>query len=288
MPLYAKNLFGALSTVAIFGPGLIGGSLALALRKCHPEAALRLWTRRSESLPSLREGLPGCHVSTDAAEVATGADLIVLCTPIGVMPGLAETIRPHVGESAIVTDAGSVKAPVVEKLGRILGDRFIGSHPMAGSEKSGFDAARADLFEKAVCIITPTAQSQPADVKTVQEFWQSLGCRILEMPPEEHDRAVGCVSHLPHAVAAALVNGVVLRSRSALAVAGSGYRDTTRIAAGPPGMWTEILLENKAGLLAGLNDFSTMLDEMKNLISSGDAAGLEGFLTRAQESRTLP
>lgn len=288
MPVYAKNLFGSLSTVAIFGPGLIGGSLALALRARLPEAPLRLWTRRSDSLPALREGLPGCLVSTDAVEVVTGAEIIVFCTPIGSMPALAEKILPHLGDNAIVTDAGSVKAPVVEKLERILGDRFIGSHPMAGSEKSGFDAARADLFEKAVCIITPTPQSKPEAVKTVQDFWQGLGCRTLEMPPEEHDRAVGCVSHLPHAVAAALVNGVVFRSRSALAVAGSGYRDTTRIAAGPPAMWTEILLENKAGLLAGLSDFSAMLDEMKNLISSGDAAGLESFLTRAQESRMLP
>jgi len=255
----------------------------LALQKLRPEWNLRLWARSKQSVERALRFFP-C-VSCDEAGTASGTDLCVLCTPIGVMQSLAEKIAPALSGSATVTDVGSVKAGVVRRLETILGGRFIGSHPMAGSEQSGFDAARANLFERAVCIVTPTTNSLPASTRTVRDLWEIVGCRLVEMPPEEHDECVARVSHLPHAVAAALVNAISLRVPDAGALAGGGYRDTTRIAAGPAAMWREILLENSNGLVAGLEDLSTTLDKMKQMILSRDAAALELFLERAKAIR---
>ncbi|HET9522934.1 MAG TPA: prephenate dehydrogenase/arogenate dehydrogenase family protein [Terrimicrobiaceae bacterium] len=253
------------------------------MRKVRPEWNLRLWTRCLETARKALAVFPS--VSTDEAETAEGADLCVLCTPIGTMQSLAERIVSQLPPAATVTDVGSVKGGVVQGLERILGARFVGSHPMAGSEQSGFDAARANLFEGAVCIVTPTPSSLPGSLRTVRDLWEGVGCRLVMMPPNEHDECIARVSHLPHAVAAALVNAINLRVADAGAVAGGGYRDTTRIAASPPAMWREILIENRAELAAGLGDFSTMLEKMKEMILSGDAAALETFLERAKTLR---
>ena len=226
-----------------------------------------MWARSQESARNASKLFP--FVSCDAAETARGSNLCVLCTPIGAMPALGEQLAPALAEGAVVTDVGSVKAGVVRRLETIFGGRFIGSHPMAGSEQSGLSAARANLFEGAVCILTPTNESLPEAVQAVRDLWQCVGCRIMQMTPGEHDERVARVSHLPHAVAAALVNAISLRLADVGSIAGGGYRDTTRIAAGPAAMWREILLENRAGLLAGLGDFSAMLDKMKAMILAG-------------------
>ena len=205
------------------------------------------------------------------------------------MPEIARLIAPKLSSHATVTDVGSVKTPVVSELEKILGGRFVGSHPMAGSEQSGLNSARANLFEDAACIITPTQRSEEAALKKVRELWQAIGARLIEMSPASHDATIARVSHLPHAVSAALVLAVHQGAPNALALAGGGYRDTTRIAAGPPSMWTEIFLENRTGLAAGLEDMKTQLDLMKQLILAGDAGALEALLTNAKDIRaTLP
>lgn len=242
-----------------------------------------MWARSQQSAQNALKFFP--FVSCDAAETARGSDICVLCTPIGAMAPLAEQLAPALSSSAAITDVGSVKAGVVRRLEAILGGQFVGSHPMAGSEQSGINAARANLFEGAVCILTPTETSSPDATRAVRALWECVGCRIVELPPEEHDERIARVSHLPHAVAAALVNAISLSVSDVGSIAGGGYRDTTRIAAGPPAMWREILLENRAGLLAGLEDFSAMLDKMKAMILKGDAAGLELFLERARAIR---
>lgn len=248
---------------------------------------LRLWARSPES--AARAARFFSTVTCDAAEAADGADLCVLCTPVGSMPEIARLIAPKLSAHATVTDAGSVKAQVVGELEKILGGRFIGSHPMAGSEQSGLNFARANLFEDAVCIITPTQRSEEAALKKIRELWQAVGARLVEMSPASHDATIARVSHLPHAVSAALVLAVHQGAPDALALAGGGYRDTTRIAAGPPSMWAEIFLENRTGLAAGLEDMKTQLDLMKQLILAGDAGALEALLTRAKDIRaTLP
>lgn len=283
MPLHQQNLPGPLSTVAIIGPGLIGGSLALALRQRNPETALRLWARSASSVSRAKTVFP--EVTADLAAAVRSASLCVLCTPIGSMPALAERMAPHLPADAVVTDAGSAKGALVRHLEGILGDRFVGSHPMAGSEKSGLDAARADLFDGAVCILTPTETTRPDALRRTRDLWQSVGCRTVEMAPDAHDEAIARISHLPHAVAAALVNAVSRGRPGAETLAGGGYRDTTRIAASSPALWKEIFLENKESLLAGLDDFTATLADFKRMILAHDAPALEDFLTRAQDAR---
>lgn len=205
------------------------------------------------------------------------------------MPDLARRIVDAIPSSCVLTDAGSVKSGTVRDLEAIFGGRFVGSHPMAGSERSGLDAAREDLFQGAAAILTPTPRSQPAAVEAVRDLWQSVGCRVLEMSPAAHDDAVALVSHLPHAAASALVNAIHLRAPSASGLAGGGYRDTTRVAAGPPAMWSEILLENREPVLNALGDFSRTLDELQALLRAQDARALTAFLSRARDIReTLP
>ena len=242
-----------------------------------------MWARSPQSTENARKFFP--TVSSDAAEVVSGSDICVLCTPIGAMPELARQLAPLLAPKATVTDVGSVKAGIVRQLEAILGSRFVGSHPMAGSEQSGLGAARANLFEGAVCILTPTGNSAPDQIQVIRDLWESVGCRIVEMTPQDHDERIACVSHLPHAIAATLVNAVHLRIPDVDCIAGGGYRDTTRIAAGPAAMWREILLENRTALLAGLEDFTSTLEKMKELIHRADSAELELFLERARAIR---
>ena len=242
-----------------------------------------MWARSPQSTENARKFFPA--VSSDVAEVVSGSDICVLCTPIGAMPELARQLAPLLAPTATVTDVGSVKAGIVSQLEAILGSRFVGSHPMAGSEQSGIGAARANLFEGAVCILTPTRNSAPDKIQVLRDLWKSVGCRIVEMTPQDHDERIACVSHLPHAIAATLVNAIHLRVPDVGCIAGGGYRDTTRIAAGPAAMWREILLENRTALLAGLEDFTTTLEKMKELIRLADSAELELFLERARAIR---
>jgi prephenate dehydrogenase len=242
-----------------------------------------VWARSPKSVESARQFFP--VVSLDAAEVGSGSDICVLCTPIGAMPQLADQLAGVLPHTATVTDVGSVKAGIVSQLEAILGKRFVGSHPMTGSEQSGISAARAHLFEGAVCILTPTENSARDKIQVLRELWECVGCRTIEMTPQEHDERIACVSHLPHAVAATLVNAIHLRVPDVGCIAGGGYRDTTRIAAGPATMWREILLENRTALLAGLKDFTEMLEKIKELIDLADPVELELFLEHARAIR---
>lgn len=203
------------------------------------------------------------------------------------MPALAAGIAGSLGPETFVTDAGSVKGPVVEKLEAILGNRFVGSHPMAGSEKSGLAAAREDLFQGAACIVTPTKQTLSATLEKAESLWREAGCRIFRLSPSEHDAAVACVSHLPHAVACCLVETLAARNPDWQKLAGSGYRDTTRVAAGSPEMWNGIFLENRREVQSALRDMISQLQSFSDLLEQGDAAGLRQLLDKVCVQRSL-
>ena len=181
----------------------------MAIRERCPGTRVTVWDRNPEVLSRVKDLGLAERVDTDVGSAVKEADLVVLCTPVGTMGDLAATFAPFVESCAVVTDAGSVKLPVVEQLAPILGGRFVGAHPMAGSERSGIEAAREGLFEGAPCIVTPDSDCDPKMVARVSEFWSSLGCRITRMTPPEHDRLVARISHLPHALAFALVNLVL-------------------------------------------------------------------------------
>jgi len=256
----------------------------MALQRGPSPWEVSLWTRRAESIPAVSAALPGCRLSCDLKAAVRGVDIVVFCTSPQAIEHSGNVLGGVIPASTPVTDAGSVKARIVAALEESLGGRFIGAHPMAGSEQSGISAARADLFDGAACILTPTPGSDPQALDEVRRFWKAAGCRICEMSPVAHDMAVARISHLPHAVAAALVHAALSKNPDAASLAGSGYRDTTRIAIGPEALWREIFLDNRDELLSAIADLEVHVGALKNALSRGDGQAIEAFL---REARTL-
>ncbi len=203
------------------------------------------------------------------------------------MPTLARRIAPRLPLHAVVSDVGSIKGGLVEELTAILGPRYVGAHPMAGAEHHGLLAARADLFDNRVCLLTPlTNQTDPAALAAVRAFWQSLGARVHAMPsPAAHDEAVALVSHLPHVVAPALVNFVATQDGDPTRCAGPGWRDTTRLAGGSPDLWTEILSRNRVPVTNALRGTIEKLREVLEILEAGRDADLTRFLDDARRHR---
>ncbi|MEM6822472.1 MAG: prephenate dehydrogenase/arogenate dehydrogenase family protein [Verrucomicrobiota bacterium] len=272
------------SRIAIFGPGLMGGSLCLALRERFPDTHLAVWGRSQDRLSEIQDRDFADSTSTSPSEIAKTSELIIFCTPVERIAGLIEDCLEDISSDCLVTDVGSVKSCVDQSVSPLLKGRakWIGSHPMTGSEKSGIDAARADLYQNARTLITPTSETDPAVVEEITEFWSSLGAIVYQLSPEKHDQAVAVISHLPHLLASTLVQAT---PESFHTFAGPGYRDTTRIAAGSPELWQGILLENRQAVLIALQMFINELGTIRNLLQEKDSAGLETFLREAAESR---
>lgn len=282
--------------LAILGPGLLGGSLAGAVRQKGLAREIRVWARSRAKAAAVvarpwGESDQGwADVATDHVEEAVeGADFIVLATPVGAMPELARRIadcRTQLAPQVLITDVGSVKGFVATEVAPILegaGLTFIGSHPMAGGERAGFEAARADLFEGAACVLTPHAASLPR----LRAFWEALGCRLFVMKPQEHDEAVARISHLPHAVASILTLAALAEAEATAALAGNGLRDSTRIAAGDAALWTEILLENRQPVLSALETMQHQLADFLEALRAGEAERLHERLEEARRLRAL-
>ncbi len=275
------------SSIAILSPGLLGGSLALAIRERMKGIEIRVWARREENARKVRDLGLADAASTDVAAMVKGAKLIVFCMPIGGMAEIAGQIVGGVDRDALVTDVGSVKQPVVETLGRIFRGRaeFVGSHPMAGSEKTGLDAARGDLFEGAVTILTPEEGVRKESVEALGGFWESVGCRVAVATPRAHDEAVALISHLPHLAAAVLVRTAMRENPAALDWRGNGFLDTTRVASGPSGMWAEILIENRVAMRKVIDAMIENLSEVSRMLEGEDAGGVEEYLAQARVTR---
>jgi prephenate dehydrogenase len=275
------------SSIAILSPGLLGGSLAMAIRRRMPGAEIRVWARREESIEKVRVLGLADEASTDAAAIAKGAGLILFCMPLGAMPEVAQRIVSVVNPDAVITDVGSVKQSVVEKLGAIFSGhaQFIGSHPMAGSEQAGIEAAREDLFEGAVTILTPEDKANKETVATLAKFWEGVGCRVAIARPRIHDEAVALISHLPHLAAAALVQSALRENPAALEWRGNGFLDTTRVALGPPEMWAGILMENREAVKKAIHAMIENLSEVTKLLDAGETGALEQYLAEASLAR---
>ena len=273
-----------MKTLAIIGPGLLGGSIALAARRAGGWRTA-LWARRAAAVAEIAALGIADAASTDLRAIVAGADLVVLCVPIGAMPALAREIADAISDRTIVTDVGSVKASVVAELGAIFHGRgrFVGSHPMAGSEQTGIGAARAELFDGAACIVTPDAATDAGALAEVRAFWQTLGARVLEVAPAAHDEIVALVSHLPHLLAATLVQTVLAENARAFEFCGPGFRDTTRVAAGPPAMWAEILRTNRDAVRKSAE---AMIEKLRGIITLlGQDEPMTAFLTQAKAQR---
>lgn len=276
--------------VTIIGVGLLGGSIGLALRRRKlARDVVGLVRRQAAIQESLRTGAVS-RAGADLREAVSGADLVIFCTPIARMESLVAEMVPELKPGAIVTDVGSVKAPVVRALcGRIRkgGAHFVGSHPMAGSERGGVRMARADLFEGAVCVVTPTPGTSRSALRQVRGLWQALGSRVLTMEAALHDKLVSRASHLPHLMACALAAQVLdpRQDKRQAALCASGFRDTTRVAAGSPEMWRDIALANRRNLVRDLAQFEKRLAALRRCLDRGDTLEIEAFFSEAQRLR---
>ena len=276
--------------IALVGVGLLGGSLALAIRGRKLAQDLRGYVRRDASLAECeRAGLKD-FATTDLLAAVRDADLVILCTPLAQMRELTERAVPALMRGAIVTDVGSVKGSVVAELEPIAaraGAHFIGAHPMAGAEKTGVAFARADLFSNAVCVLAPSGAVPPEFVQKLDEFWRSFGARTMKLTPQLHDELVARCSHLPHVVAAQLANYVLdaNHAKEQPLLCANGFRDTTRIASGSPEMWRDIAVANREQLAAALDDFIRGLQQMRQAVKEGDMKGIEELFARAKQRR---
>ena len=278
--------------VAVVGVGLIGGSLAAALRQRKVARRVIGVGRDAARLEAARKAGLIDEGSTDLAEVARRTNLIVFCTPVervaeGVRAALAGLACSSSGlqltansSKLLLTDAGSVKGPICEALADI--PNFIGAHPIAGSHRQGFEAADANLFEGKVCVLTPRESAAPDDIARLERFWQSVGMKTVTMTPDDHDRALAMTSHLPHVVASSLAATLTPENRP---LTGSGFRDTTRIAAGDPSLWTGILLNNAAHLIDGLEAIQQRLKAFRTAIQLGNADVLRQLLDEGKATR---
>ncbi len=273
-----------LEHITIIGVGLLGGSVALAVKALDAEVRIAGVGRRRVSLDKALDvgAIDTAHL--DAAEVGHRSDLVILATPVGAFAKHLRTIAPLLKPKAIVTDVGSTKSMVVRQAAGILGrsGRFVGSHPMAGSERKGVAFARADLFGGATCILTPTSSTPPSVTRRLKRFWSQLGMTVRQMTPGAHDKAMARISHFPHVLAGLLM---LLPDKADLEVAATGFRDTTRLASGDPEMWRDILLTNRKAILAGIDAFDEQLMHLRDLLIRADAPGVEKFLTAAKRRR---
>ena len=276
--------------ITLVGIGLLGGSLGLAVRQRRLAGCIEGFVRRPESVTECQQRGIVDRATLDLQAAVTEADLVVLCTPLAQMRGLVERMLPALKKGAVVTDVGSVKGSVARELEPLVssaGAHFLGSHPMAGAEKMGAAAARADLFQNAVCVITPTAATPAEVLGRLEEFWRALGTRPLRLSPQAHDELVARCSHLPHVVAATLARLVldVAYPKEQPILCANGFRDTTRVASGSPEMWRDIALANSENLSTAIGVFIEQLQGLQRAIAAGDTAAVDAFLTQAKRRR---
>lgn len=275
--------------LAVVGVGLIGGSFAAALRAAGQVGHVLGVGRNAQSLErACQLGL--IDAAATPAQAAAQADVILLSTPVSGLGAVLAQMRPHLRDTTVLTDVGSTKAQVVQVACQALRERagqFVPGHPIAGAERSGPDAADPALYRGRLVILTPLADNSPAMLARVRACWQACGASIIDMDAQHHDRVLGSVSHMPHLLAAVYMAQVAGAddADTRLALAGSGFRDFTRIAAGSPEMWRDIFLSNRAAMLSELAAVRAVLDQAEQAISRGDGEALRVMLERAAAAR---
>ncbi len=276
--------------LVIFGVGLIGGSVALALKK-HAGAPFIVGIGRSaESLGKAKNLGVIDALETNIHAACSDADMILIAAPVAQTSAILQSIKPHLETKTIITDAGSTKSDVLAAAREALGEQFnqfVGGHPIAGAEKSGVNAAQADLFLGKNVVLTPALETNQDAVSRVMQLWRDCGAKVSEMPAETHDSIFAAVSHLPHLLAFALVNEIANRPNAAqlFSFAASGFRDFTRIAGSHPEMWRDIALANKTALLGEISAYEQQLSILKQLLVNEDGKGLEALFQTASTAR---
>jgi prephenate dehydrogenase len=280
----------AFERAAIIGLGLLGGSLARALRATGQAREISACGRTPERLDfALQNGIAD-SVTLDPAEAVRGADFVAVATPVGMIPDLLELLAPHIEPGALVIDVGSTKKGIVARAERVLPEsvHFVGCHPMAGSEESGVQASSPILFENALCVVAAPARAEVASVQRVVRLWERLKARVMVMSPKEHDMLVAAASHLPHLVAVSLCNAISSlcdHNEKILPLLAGGFRDTTRVASGSPEMWRDILLANREPISAVLERFAEALDAARVRLDNADPEELIAMFGAAKDFR---
>jgi prephenate dehydrogenase len=274
--------------IAVVGVGLIGGSLAHACRGRLAGRVVGLDADRTHLDHAMALGL--VDEVGDLPTGVAGADLVVVAVPVGAITDVVRAVAPHLAPDCIVTDVGSVKGELVAEVEREMppGRVYVPGHPIAGTERSGPEAASAGLFRGTLCILTPTSRTPEAAVKAVTRLWEGVGAHVGLMDPLRHDRIFALVSHLPHVVAYALIGTIPNqeeRGEDFLRFSAGGLRDFTRIAASHPVMWRDILIRNRGEVLESIAQFRKVLERIEAMIRTRDAAGLTEEFTRAGEVR---
>lgn len=276
--------------LAIIGVGLIGGSLARALREAGAvRSVVGIGRSRTNLEDALSLGICD-EITQDVLKGVQGADMVFISVPVCSIPSVVAEIAPALAPGCIVTDGGSVKTAIVRECEALMpeGCHFVGGHPIAGTEHSGAAASFATLYRGKRCILTPTEHTDPAALETVDRLWRLTGAEVCSMEPGHHDRIFAEISHLPHAVAYALVHAVGtadVEGENVLSYTAGGFKDFTRIASSDPVMWRDIALMNREALLASIDGFSASLAELRRRIDSSDQAGLTEFFTTAKKFR---
>ena len=277
--------------LALIGLGLIGSSISHAARRANLVERISGHARSGATRETaLKLGLVD-EVFETAGDAVTGADLVILCVPVGACGPVAEAIAPYLAEGAIVTDVGSVKGSVVRDVARHMpaGVHFIAGHPIAGTENSGPESGFAELFDNRWCILTPDSKASPEAVGRLEAFWKGLGSQVETMSPDHHDMVLAIVSHLPHLIAFNIVNSARHLERvtdsEVIKFSAGGFRDFTRIAASDPVMWRDVFLNNKDAVLEMLGRFTEDLTDLQRAIRFGDGEKLHSLFTEAREIR---
>jgi cytidylate kinase len=276
-----------MKTIALLGVGLMGGSIGLALRSRNVPLRIQAYARRQQTRDeTLALGIADA-VYADPAEAVRDADLVILCVPVCAIPVLLKAVLPGLKQDAVVTDVGSTKAWLSSSCAEVLKDStatFVGSHPMCGSEKTGLNVADANLYQGATCIVTADPATRDV-VWQVSHFWTRLGARVVEMPADQHDQLAAVTSHVPHLAASALVLACGESSDSLKSLIGPGFRDSTRIAAGSPVLWRDIIETNSSAVSEGLRKLQAELSEVVNAVENRDYDSVEHFLQRGVDLR---
>jgi prephenate dehydrogenase len=270
--------------ISILGVGLLGGSIGLAVKSRLTDCEIVGYGHRRVTLDKALEVGAIDRAAEQLSTAVDESDLVILCTPVGLFRPILQEIAGTLRPGTVVTDVGSTKRSVVRDAEQLLPStvHFIGSHPMAGSEKRGVEYARTDLFQNALCITTPADRTNPGALETVEHLWRSIGMRITRVTPDDHDRLLAEVSHLPHAVAAALV---AMQSEAGLKLSGKGFLDATRIAGGDGTLWRDIFLDNRDNLLASIARLKHELAQVEQMLKNNDTGALAEWLDAAAARR---
>ena len=270
--------------ITIIGLGLIGGSLGLAIKKQRlAKEVIGVSRRRSTVVRALSMGVAD-RVTLDAAKAVQGADLVILCTPVLKIIDIARDISGSLEKGAIVTDAGSTKKEIVKHIESVLSDkvRFVGSHPLAGSEKSGVIYSDGNLFDNSYCLVTRSTGTEKNALEKVKKFWRKIGMKVEVVSPDKHDIVISKLSHLPHASSVALSNAC---SKAELRFAAGGFKDATRISSGSPELWKDIFLTNRKNIIRDISELERELSKIKSALKKNSGRGLMKLLEKAKAVR---